>query len=30
MIVDLQDAEKTPDEKQRFIIRRIIWIIGDK
>ena len=30
MIADLQDTGKSPDEKQRFTIRRIIWIIEDK
>ena len=30
MIVDLQDAGKTPDEKQRFTIRKIILIIEDR
>ena len=30
MIADLQDAGKSPDEKQRFTIRRIILIIEDK
>ena len=30
MIADLQDVEKSPDEKQRFTIRRIILIIEDK
>ena len=29
MIADLQDAGKSPDEKQRFTIRRIILIIED-
>ena len=29
MIADLQDAGKTPDKKQRFIIQRIILIIED-
>ena len=30
MIADLQDAGKSPDEKQRFTIRIIILIIEDK
>ena len=30
MIADLQDAGKSPDENQRFTIRRIILIIEDK
>ena len=30
MIADLQDDGKSPDEKQRFTIRRIILIIEDK
>ena len=30
MNADLQDAGKSPDEKQRFTIRRIILIIEDK
>ena len=29
IIADLQDAGKSPDEKQRFTIRRIILIIED-
>ena len=30
IIADLQDAGKTPDEKQRFTIRIIILTIEDK
>ena len=30
MMEDLQDSRKTPDEKQRFTIHRIISIIEDK
>ena len=30
MIADLQDAGKSPDEKQRFTIRRIVLIIENK
>ena len=30
MIANLQDAGKTPDDKHRFTIRRIILIIEDK
>ena len=30
MIAELQDAGKTPDEKQRITIRRIIFILEDK
>ena len=30
IIADLQDAGKSPDEKQRFTIRRLILIIEDK
>ena len=30
MIADLQDTVTSPDDKQRFTIRRIILIIEDK
>ena len=30
MIADLQDAGKSPNEKQRITIRRIILILEDK
>ena len=30
MIADLQDTVKSPDEKQRFTIGRIILILEDK